>query len=365
MTFISILLFALLSIVLPSCSGEKSEKPVVKQSVPVTAATVIQKNVPLQINAIGNVEAYSTVGIKAQVGGELSQVSFKEGQDVNKGALLFTIDKRPYETALHQAEASLARDTVQMNNAGNEVRRYAELVKKGYVSQEQNDQVRTNAAALMATVNADKALVENVRLQLEYCSIHSPISGRTGSLIVNQGNLIKANADSPMVVINQIQPAYVSFSLPEKYMTELKKYNSTGRAKVEASADKDDKKPSAGILTFIDNAVDSTTGTIRLKATFSNIERRLWPGQFVNVILTLTTQPNAIVAPSQAVQTGQNGQYVFVIKEDHSVESRPVMVSRTLNYEAVIETGLQRGEKVVTDGQLRLVPGAKVEIKQQ
>lgn len=333
-----------------------------KQIAPVTAAAVIQKTVPVQINAIGNVEAYSTVGIKAQAGGELIQVSFKEGQDVIKGDLLFSINQRPYEAALRQAEAGLARDIVQMNNAGEEVRRYAELVKKGYVSRQQYEQIRTNAAALEATVNADKALVENARLQLEYCSVYSPISGRTGSLIVSQGNLIKANSDNPLVVINQIQPVYVSFSLPEKYLPELRKYNAAGRAKVEASTDKDDNKPSEGVLTFIDNAVDSTTGTIRLKATFDNKEKRLWPGQFVNVVMTLASQPNAVVVPSPAIQTGQNGQYVFVIKDDHSVESRPVIVGRTMNDEAVIEKGLKAGEKIVTDGLLRLVPGAKVEI---
>ena len=280
-----------------------------------------------------------------------------------KGDILFTIDPRPYEATLRQAEANLTRDTVQKENAGKEARRYAELVRKGYIAQQQYDQVRTNAAALEATVNADKALVENARLQLKYCSIYSPITGRTGSLIVNQGNLIKANADNPMVIINQVQPVYASFSIPEKYLPELKKYNSVGRAKVNASIVKDENNPAEGVLTFIDNAVDSATGTIKLKATFANKVKRLWPGQFVNVIMTLTMQPNAVVVPSQAVQTGQSGQYIFVVRNDLTVESRPIVVLRTLDDEAVVEKGLQPGEKVVTDGQLRLVPGAKVEIK--
>ena len=362
-TFITALI--LIIPLLPACSGGKSAQPVSvkEQAVPVKAATVIQKTVPVQVYAIGNVEAYSTVGIKAQVGGELTHVYFKEGQDVHKGDRLFTIDPRPYESALRQSEANLSRDTVQMDNARKEVQRYEDLFNKGYVARQQYDQVWTNAAALEATVNADKALVENSRLQLKYCSIYSPITGRTGSLMVNQGNLIKANADNPMVVINQVQPVYVSFSLPEKYLSEIKKHNSAGRVKVDAAIVKEENTPEEGMLTFIDNAVDSATGTIRLKATFNNKENRLWPGQFVNVIMTLTTQPNAIVVPSQAVQTGQNGQYVFIIKDDLTVESKPVVVSRTLNDETVVEVGLQAGDTVVTDGQLRLIPGAKVEIK--
>lgn len=331
--------------------------------VPVTADKAVQKKVPVQISAIGTVEAYSTVGIKAQTGGELTRVSFKEGQDVNKGDLLFTIDTRPYEAALRQAEAILARDNVQIENARQDVRRYEELVRKGYVAKQQYDQVIANASALEATVNADKAMVENARLQLKYCSIYAPITGRTGSLIVNQGNLIKANADNPMVVINQLQPIYVSFSIPESYLPEIKKYKLLGRAKVEAALSKVDGHPAEGLLTFIDNAVDRTTGTIRLKATFANKEKQLWPGQFVNVVMTLAAQPNAIVVPSQAVQTGQNGQYVFVVKSDLTVEYRAIVVARTLDDETVIEKGLNAGEQVVTDGQLRIIPGAKVEIK--
>ncbi len=355
--------FVFITALLTACSGGKPEQPVKEPVVPVAAAAVIQKAVPVQMDAIGNVEAYSTVGIKAQVGGELTHVYFKEGQDVRKGDILFKIDTRPYEAALRQAEANLAKDTVQMENAREVARRYVELVKKGYIAQEQYDQIRTNAAALEATVNADKALVENARLQLKYCSIYSPITGRTGGLIVNQGNLIKANADNPMVVINQVQPIYVSFSVPEKYLSEIKKYKSAGKIKVEAVIAKDENDTAEGALTFIDNVVDSATGTIKLKATFANKEKRLWPGQFVSTIMTLTTQPDAIVVPSQAVQTGQNGQYVFVVKNDLTVESRPVVVVRTLGDEAVVEGGLQAGDKVVTDGQLRLVPGARVEIK--
>ena len=301
--------------------------------------------------------------MKSQVGGVLTRVHFREGQDVSRGALLFTIDPRPFEAALKQAEANLAKDNAQLENARKEVQRYAELVKKGYVAQEQFDQITTNAAALEATVNAGQAMVENARLQLKYCYIYSPITGRTGNLIANEGNLIKANADTPMVVINQVQPIYVTFAVPEQDLSEIKKYMSQGKLGVEASISKEDEKPEQGVLTFIDNAVDLTTGTIKLKGTFANKGKRLWPGQFVTAVLTLTSQPDAIVVPSQAIQTGQKGQYVFVIKSDLTVEDRPVIAGRTRNNETIIEKGLQAGETVVTDGQLRLVPGAKVDVK--
>jgi multidrug efflux system membrane fusion protein len=358
--------FSIVSIVVTvflfACS-KKSVPPPRMEKVPVTAATVIQKAVPVQLRAIGNVEAYSTISVKSQIEGVLTRVHFKEGQYVNKGDILFTIDPRPYEAALKQAEANLAKDNAQLENAHKEVSRYEDLVKKGYVAQEQYDQIRTNAAALEATINADKAMVENAHLQLKYCYIYSPINGRTGNLIANEGNLIKANADNPMVTINQIQPIYVTFSVPEQYLNEIKKYMAAMKLNVEALISKEDVMPEQGVLTFIDNTVDMATGTIKLKGTFANKGKRLWPGQFVNVLLTLTMQPNAIVIPSQAVQAGQSGVYVFVIKSDLTAESRPVVVARSLDGESVIEKGLQPGEKVVTDGQLRLVPGAKVEIK--
>lgn len=346
-----------------ACSCGKSGQPVKKEGVPVTVSTVIQKTVPIQLRAIGNVEAYSTVSVKSQIGGELIRIHFKEGQDVKKGDILFTIDPRPYEAALKQAEANLARDTAQLENARVDARRYGELVSKGYVAQQQYDQIQTNAAALEATVLADKAAVENAKLQLSYCFIHSPIDSRTGSLLSHQGDMIKANADNPMVVINQIQPIYVTFSIPEQNLQEIKKYIAVGKLKVEAFIPGDENSPVQGIVTFVDNTVDTSTGTIKLKGTFENKGKRLWPGQFVNVVLTLTTQPDAIVVPSQAVQTGQQGLYVFVVKSDLTVESRPVVTGRNLDGEVVIEKGLEPGEQVVTDGQLRLVPGAKVEIK--
>ncbi len=357
-----IVLYALLISILSACSGKEAQPPK-KPSVPVSAAEAVQKTVPVQVRAVGNAEPYSTVSVKSQVGGILTRVHFREGQDVRKGDPLFSIDSRPYEAALRQAEANLAKDTAQLENARVEVRRYEELVRKGYVAQEQYDQIRTNAATLEAVVNAGKALVENARLQLQYCSIHSPLTGRTGNLMANQGNLIKANADTPMVTINQIQPVYVTFSVPEQYLGEIKKYMASGRLKVEVVIGKDEKYPEQGALTFVDNTVDTATGTIKLKATFANSDRRLWPGQFVDVTMTLTARPDATVVPSQAIQTGQKGSYVFVIKPDLTVESRPVVTGLTFEEETVIEKGIQPGERIVTDGQMRIFPGATVEVK--
>jgi membrane fusion protein, multidrug efflux system len=353
----------LVLIFLLAACGKKAEQQVVKPAAPVTVGVVTQKPVPLQVGVIGNVEASSIVAVKAQVGGTLTKVHFTEGQDVKKGELLFTIDPRPYEAALKQAEAIFARDRAQYENARAEERRYTELVTKGYVAQTQYDQVRTNAVALEAIVQASKAAVDNAQLQLAYCTIRSPFSGRTGSLVAYEGNLIKANADTPMVTINQIQPINVSFAVPEKTLPEIKKYMAGGALNVQALLSKDDKNPVSGRLTFIENTVDTATGTIRLKGSFANTDRKLWPGQFVNVLLTLVMQNNAVVVPTQAVQAGQKGQFVFVVREDATVEARPVVVSRTFGEESVIESGLTSGEKVVTDGQLRLTPGAKVEVK--
>ncbi len=348
---------------LASCSKGNSSQLPKKPPVPVTVGTAMQKTVPVQLTAIGNVEAVSTIQVKAQIGGTLHKVHFREGQDVAKGALLFTIDPRPYEAQVKQAEANLAKDRAQMNNAQKDAGRYEELAKKGYVAREQYEQYLTNATALEATVAADEAVLDNARLQLKYCYIYSPISGRTGSLIANEGNLIKANADTAMVVINQIQPIYVTFSVPEQSLSEIKNYMAAGKLKVQAYVSKEDSAPEEGTLSFVDNTVDLSTGTVKLKATFPNAQRKLWPGQFVSAVLTLTTRPNALLVPTAAVQTGQNGQYVFVVKGDNTVESRPVNTGITVNHYTVIEKGLNPGETVVTDGQVQLKPGAKVDIK--
>ena len=352
----------LLVISIGACSSNSKAKQSAQRAVPVAAGDVLQKDVPVQVKAIGNVESYNTVSIKAQISGEVEGVYFQEGQDVKKNDLLFKIDPRPYEAALRQAEATLARDRAQAKNAEEQAKRYEILVQKNYVSRDQYDQLRANADALAAVVDADKANVENNRLQLAYCTINSPINGRAGTVFVNAGNIIKAN-DIAMTTINQIMPIYVTFSVPEQNLADIKKYMAMGELKVEAIIPGEEKRPALGGLSFIDNAVDSTTGTIKLKGTFENRDHRLWPGQFVNVVLTLTTQRNAVVMPSAAMQAGQQGQYVFVIKPDFTVESRPVTVARTIDDMVVVAQGVTPGEKVVTDGQLQLVPGARVEIK--
>lgn len=353
----------LLILIFPTaCYNSKAKQA--PRAVPVKAGDVMQQNVPVQIPAIGNVETINAVSIKALVGGEVTGVFFKEGQDVKKGDLLFQIDPRPYEAALKQAEATLARDLAQAKNAEEQAKRYAILVQKDYVSKDQYDQLRANADALAAAVDADKAVVENNRLQLAYCTIRSPINGRVGSVLINKGSVVKAN-DLVMLTINQMAPIYVTFSVPEQNLSDIKKYMARGKLKVEAVIPGDEQRPAQGVLTFINNAVDTATGTIQLKGTFENRDRRLWPGQFVNVVLTLTTQRNAVVMPSAALQAGQQGQYVFVVKPDFTVETRPVTIARTYNDLVVVSQGVAPGEKVVTDGQLQLVPGVKVEIKNE
>ena len=350
-------------VLLASCTRTKAAAPVAS-AAPVVAATVEQKDVPQQIRAIGNVEPYSTVSVKTQITGELTGVFFKEGQDVKKGQLLFELDKRPFEAALQQAEGMLAKDQAQLANARLQARRYADLYRAGVVSNEQNDQVQSNADALEAAVTADKAAVQNARVQLIYCSMYSPINGRTGTLVLHRGNMIKANDNPALITINQVEPIYVTFSVPEQSLADIKKYAGSGKLRVQAEIPNDARGPIPGTLSFIDNSVDATTGTIKLKGEFPNHDRRLWPGQFVNAVLTLRAQPNAIVVPSQAVQNGQQGQFVFVIKDDMTVEARPVVIGQSSDGLAIVQKGLVPGERVVTDGQLRLIPGAKVQIKQ-
>ncbi len=368
-------------------SGQRPQAP-----VPVAVANVEQKAMPLQIQAIGSVEAFSAVSIKAQVGGELMRVHFKEGQDVKKGDMLFTIDRRPFQAALgqaqatmsqhqaqvRQAEANLARDEAMLENARVEEERYKKLVVGGFVAREQYDQFMTAFKTAQATIEADHAavataralvradeqLVETARLNLAYTEIKSPLDGRTGSLMLHEGNVVRSGgtSDSTLLVINQIQPIYVSFTVPQQQLGEIKKYMQAGSLSAEALPS-GEKRAERGVVTFVDNAIDPTTGTVRLKASFPNSERRLWPGQFANVTLTLAVDPGALVVPSQAVQTGAQGAYVFVVKPDSTVENRRVVVARTQGSDTVIASGLQAGEQVVTDGQPRLSPGVKVEIR--
>ena len=358
----AVLAVAISALGVTGCSRGKvrsEDRPI----VPVHVATTITKTMPVQVRAIGNGEAFSTVSIKSQVNAELMEVHFQEGQFVKKGDLLFTLDRRPFEAALHQAEANLARDQAQEALAEVQARRYAKLYQEGVAPKEQADQMQANADALKAAVLADQAAAEYAKLQLQYCYIYSPIDGRTGTLMVHVGNLVKVNDVPILVVINQITPIYVVFSPPEQVLPQVKKYMAIGRLKVEAIPPGDSQRPEVGFLSFVDNSVDSATGTIRLKGTFENASHRLWPGQFVDVVLTVTEEPNAVLVPQQAVQMGQDGQFVFVVRSDQTVESRAVTVSRTLEGHAVVGTGVHTGEVVVIDGQSNLIPGARVQIK--
>ncbi len=346
------------------CSSQVAEpKASGAPTVPVSVAQASVKSVPVEVRAIGNVEAYSTVAVKAQVEGIIENAYFTEGKNVSKGDLLFTIDARPFKATLKQAEANLARDQAQLENAKAQADRYTKLFEAGIVSKDQFDTFRTNADALAAAVRADQAAIDRARLDLEHCTIQAPMAGRTGSLLVHPGNLVKAN-DTTLVTINQISPIYVSFSVPEQNLSEIRRRLASGGLPVTASPPPEAAHPSEGNLTFVDNSVDKTTGTIRLKATFANHDHRLWPGQFVNTVMRLSVQANAVVVPSQAVQTGQAGFYAFVVKSDMTAEMRPVVPGNQMGGETVIEKGVQPGETVVTDGQLMLFPGAKVFVRQ-
>jgi multidrug efflux system membrane fusion protein len=351
---------------LAACSGKKEDPAKARRErvIPVTVTTVEEKTVPVQLLAIGNVEPLATIAIKSRVTGELKQVHFREGQDVSQGTLLFTLDPDPFDAELKKAQATLAKNMALAHKAEEDLRRYSELIKKEYVSREQFDQATTNLAALNAQIKADQAAVEAARLQVTYCYIKAPITGRTGSLLAFKGNMIKANDDNKnMVVINQNQPIYCSFALPEKNLADLKKYSAAGKIKVEAIINKDQGLSEEGAVSFIDNTVDKGTGTILVKGLFANKDKRLWPGQFVNIKITLTTRANTLLLPTQAVQTGLEGQYVFVIKPDQKAEIRPVVIGQSLDGKTVIEKGVKAGEVVVTDGQFQLISGTKVQVK--
>lgn len=372
--------------------GPQSAPTASRPAVPVRAASAVRKDLPVRLTAIGTVEAFSTVSIKAQVDGELTRVHFSEGQDVRKGELLFSLDSRSFESELRraeanlardiafekQAEANLSRDQAQLEHARVEAGRYERLIQAGVVAREQYDQARTAMEALEASVRAgraaidnaresiraDRAAIENATIRLGYCTIRSPMDGRSGSLLVHPGNLVKNN-DSNLVVIHRVEPIHVNFSLPEQYLAEVKKRGASGALKVLVEIPEQEGARLQGTVTFIDNAVDRSTGTIRLKATFDNRERRLWPGQFVNAELDLTSLKNAVVVPSQAIQAGQSGPFLYVIQPDLTVVSRNVTAGLSIEGETAIEKGVEAGDRVVTDGQIRLVPGATVEVKEE
>jgi multidrug efflux system membrane fusion protein len=330
-------------------------------AVPVTIATVEQKDVPVTIRAIGNVEPIQRVDIKSQLAGQVVAVHFKEGQDVEKGALLFELDPRQQKADLDKAQGQLIKDQAMAANAKADADRYAQLFKEGVTSQQEYERMRTGADSAAATVEADRAAVEAARVQLQYTKIYAPVTGRTGNLTVTEGNIIKAN-EATLVTVNQIHPIYLTFSVPEQQLDDVKHFMNAG-LKVEAIPQAQNDLRVAGKVTFIDNTVDVATGTIKLKATFQNENNTLWPGQFADVVLTLTMQPKAITVPSSAVNVGQNGQYVFVVGQDKTVDMRPVTVQRTFADQTLIASGLKPGEQVVTDGQLRLTKGTPIEVK--
>ncbi len=355
-----------LVVALTACSGGPPVPAApVPPGVPVLVARAVRTTVPQQLHAIGTVEAYSTVGVKSQVGGELIGVHFHEGQEVTKGQLLFTIDPRPFEAALAQARANLAKTQAQAELAEADARRWEMMYKVHAASAQQYDQANSTAAALRANIAADQAAVQSAELNLQYTRIYSPLDGRAGNLNLNAGNIVKANADSPMVVINQIKPIYVQFALPERDLPEIRRRLEIDRTlTVIANPPNQPEESSTGVLTFIDNTVDPTTGTINFKGTFPNQDERLWPGEFVDVTVTLAQRPDTVVVPAQAVQSGQQGSYVFIVEPNMTVKTRAVKAGATLDGRTIIESGLDGDETVVTDGQMMLVPGAKVRIKQ-
>lgn len=411
--------------VLTGCSGGPAERadaktPQASQAIPVTVSSAVTKTVPVQIRANGTAQPYATVTVMSQVDGQIARIDFTEGELVKQGQPLFTLDQRPLEATLNQAEANLGRDTAQLkqaeaavaqnragekqaqanlsrdkaqlDNANAQERRYKELITEGAISKEQYDQIHaaalaseatiqadeaaiTNATAAIeaaqatvenvrAAIKADQAVVENARIQLGYTTIRAPMQGQTGNLLVRVGSAVKArDTSSQLVVINQIHPIYVSFAVPEQSLADIRKYRAAGTLRVDALIPGQEEKPVGGELTFVNNTVDPSTGTIQLKASFPNTDNRLWPGQFLNVLLTLTTEPNAVVIPSQAIQTGQQGPYVFVVKPDLTAEMRSIAPGLVLDGDTIVQKGLAPGERVVTEGQIRLVPGIRVDIK--
>lgn len=371
-----------------ACSSSGQGQPKPAAAVPVTVTKVVAKQMPVDINAIGNVQTVVGVSIRPQVTGRVLKVNFKEGDYVKKGELLFTIDSRPFDEALKeaqanlqhdisgvaQAEAVLAKDTAQAKYAATEANRYDVLMKEGVVSKEQAEQFKANADAYAATLKADQssietaraqvrqsqAAVDNAKVQLSYCQLRSPMDGRSGSSIVTEGNLISISDSTPLVTIDQVSPIYATFTVPEKYLPDVQKYASSAKLKVVAQLDANTSR--VGTLSSFDNQVSQATGTLQLKASFQNDDNLLWPGRFVNIVLTLTNQPNAIVVPTQSVQTSQQGQFIYVVKADQTVEMRKIVLDRTVGDETVISSGLGAGETVITDGQLRVTPGAKVQI---
>jgi len=343
----------------PQAAAQNGPRP-----QPVRAATVDKLSMPIDITAIGSVQASETVAIKSRIDGEIVKTAFREGDEVKAGDLLFTLDDRGYQSQLRQAEANLNRDKAQLANAKRDVDRLSGLAQKDYVTRQQFDLVHTNAAVLENTIKADEAAIESLRVTLSYTVIKAPISGRTGTINLTKGNIVKANDAVPLVTINQVSPIRVLFAVPQKYFGMVRQAVQTNPievfAEIPGSAGHEQIK---GVVNFFDNAIDTATGTFQVKAQFANEDRALWPGMFVNVVIRVGIDANALVVPSGAIQSGQVGTYVFVINQDKSVSVRPVTIARDNGDQAVIQKGLSAGEQIVVDGQLRLTNGTKVEIR--
>lgn len=341
--------------------GGAAQRPPPPPAV-VTVAEAVARDVPVQLFAIGSVRASATVSIKSQQKGQLQKVGFKEGDDVRAGELIFTIDVRPYEAALAQAQANLDRDRALLARAESDLKRAEELMKSDSIAQSAYDQYRSNVDALKATIAADLAAIENARVLRDYCFIRAPIGGRIGQLLVDEGNMVR-DIDTILAVINQLKPVYVDFNVPEQHLPAIREHQKAGPLRVAATFPQRPDVRAEGELTFINNAVDTTTGTIMLRGTFANADEILWPGQYVNVAVTLAVRAGAVTVPAPAVQLGQMGPFVYIAKADQTVETRPVTTGITSDGAVVIEKGVAAGERVVTSGHLRLRPGGKYEIR--
>jgi len=356
---------AALLLILSGCSNKDQVQAAGagRPPAPVVVASVDLRDIPVEIRAIGNVEAYQTVQIRSQVNGQIQKISFKEGEDVRQGQPLFQLDKRPFQAELEKAIGQLKHDQAQAENSQKQAERYSGLEKEGIVSNEQSTQLQAQAKADASAVEADMAAVAAARVQLQYTDIVAPINARAGALMINLGNLVKANDTPFLVQLNQVSPIYVTFSVPEANLDRVRKGFTSGQLKVLAYPKGQTNGPAEGRLTFIDNGVDMTTGMFKLKGTYQNQDRRLWPGQFVDVALELSTQKNAVVVPTKAIQTGQQGEYVYVVRADSTAEQRPVKTSGVYQNLTLISDGLKTGERVVVSGQLRVAPNAKVMVQ--
>ncbi len=355
------IVLAILCLLPLGCSKGNSQAKPSQPAAYVTVATVEVRDVPVELASFGTVEAFNTISVKNQIGGILTGVHFKEGELVEANAPLFTIDPRPYEAALERAQSTLDRDQVQLGSASREAKRYADLLQRGAATEEEYDRAKATADALAASVRGDQAAMVSARLDLDYCRIRSPVKGIAGKILIDRGNVVKSY-DLALVTINQVQPINVTFTVPQQHLAELRRYHAQRPLEVEATIP-GDSDPQRGTLTFIDNAVDVATGTIRLRATFANEDMHLWPGQYVDVTVRLTTQKDAVLVPTQAIQTGQDGPFVFVLDANSVASMHRVKAGSTVGDQTVVTDGLAAGQTIVTDGQLRLAPGVKAIVK--